>query len=330
MTPTPEDHQSDPGPSDPTLPGATPSDPTPSGPTPPGPVPPRAGAAPPPPTRRSMLAMLLGLTVVAATLAVFWAAGGFRLAGSDGASDPGLAGNDGASDFGLPVVTMPEDSIFKGTEFVPERPAPDFTLTSQAGRPFRMQESRGKVALLFFGFTTCPDVCPTTLGKIKGALQALGPDADRVQVVFVSVDPERDTPEVMARYLANFDPRIVGVTGDLDAIEAVADGYDVRFYKEYPADVATGAGQVPATGTEALHKHADPVTAAAEASAAAETPGPGGASAGTPEAADYTMAHSSRVFLVDPFGQLRSSFTEPYTPDDIAHDIRVLLDEADA
>jgi protein SCO1/2 len=286
MSTTPEDRRPDVAGSDLAMSGETAADPAPFNP---------AAADPPPPSsRRSMLAMVLGLTVVAATGAVFWSTGGFRLAGSEGAPDPGL-----------PVVTMPEDSIFKGTQFVPEQPAPDFTLTNQTGAPFQMQDSRGKVALVFFGFTHCPDVCPTALGKIAAALGELGPDADRVQVVFVSVDPERDTPEVMARYLTNYDPRIVGVTGELGAIEAVAAGYNVRFYKEYPADAAAGMG-TPGTGgtTDAAAHPTDP--------------------------SDYTMAHSSRLFVIDPFGQMRSSFTEPYTPDDIVHDIRVLLDEADA
>jgi len=179
-------------------------------------------------------------------------------------------------------------SPFKGFILSPERPAPDFTLTDTAGAPFRLGETRGRVTMVFFGFTYCPDVCPTTLTTLSRALADLGPDAERVSVVFVSVDPERDTPAVLRRYLAAFDPRIVGVTGDDATLERVASDYGVRFFKEFPK----------------------------------RTPG-------TPEAAaDYTMAHTTTVFVIDPFGQLRASFMGSYTPQDVVHDVRVLLEEA--
>lgn len=188
------------------------------------------------------------------------------------------------------VVEAPTlDSRYKGFAMVPERPAPDFSLTAQTGEPFQLSDARGKAALVFFGFTYCPDICPMTLQQLSQALALLEPElAERVQVVLISVDPERDTPEVMARYLQAYDPRIVGVTGELPAIEAVAQGYGVRFFKESP----TG-GTVE------------------------------------PGAEDYTMAHSSTVFLVDPFGQLRVSYLGAYTPQDLADDLRLILEEAE-
>lgn len=88
-----------------------------------------------------------------------------------------------------------------------------FSLVDQHGRPFTEASFAGKPTLLFFGYTFCPDVCPTTLLEAGLWMQALGPDADRLKVVFVTVDPERDTPEKLAAYLSSFDPRFLGLSG---------------------------------------------------------------------------------------------------------------------
>lgn len=88
-----------------------------------------------------------------------------------------------------------------------------FSLVDQHGRPFTEASFAGKPTLLFFGYTFCPDVCPTTLLEAGMWMQALGADADRLRVVFVSVDPERDTPEKLATYLSSFDPRFLGLSG---------------------------------------------------------------------------------------------------------------------
>ena len=90
----------------------------------------------------------------------------------------------------------------------------DVTLTDHRGRRVTISDWVGRPSLVFFGFTWCPDVCPTTLSDISLWLEELGPDADRLNVALISVDPERDTPEVLADYLGYFDPRIVGVTGE--------------------------------------------------------------------------------------------------------------------
>jgi len=87
------------------------------------------------------------------------------------------------------------------------------TLTDQTGRCRTLSDFRGKVVALFFGYTHCPDECPTTLGKLRLALRQLGPEAARVQVLFVTVDPERDTPAVLAAYLSTFDPSFLGLRG---------------------------------------------------------------------------------------------------------------------
>jgi protein SCO1/2 len=87
----------------------------------------------------------------------------------------------------------------------------------------------GRWQLVFFGFTYCPDVCPTTLATVSAALAELGEDADQVAPLFVTVDPERDTPAAMAEYLANFDPRIVGLTGSPEQIKAAAKAFRVYY-----------------------------------------------------------------------------------------------------
>ncbi len=106
-----------------------------------------------------------------------------------------------------------------------------FTLVDQNGRTFTDRDLRGRPAALFFGFTTCPEVCPTTLARWSSALKALGPDGDRLRLVFVSVDPERDTPAVLKRYLSDFDPRIVGLTGAPAAVAKTLAAYHVYAHK---------------------------------------------------------------------------------------------------
>jgi len=97
------------------------------------------------------------------------------------------------------------------------------------------QDFKGHPFLVFFGFTHCPDVCPTTLFEVSEILRSLGPDADRARAVFITVDPERDTPAVMKDYLSSFDPHLAGLTGDPAAVAAVAKVYRV-YYKKVPLD----------------------------------------------------------------------------------------------
>ena len=110
-----------------------------------------------------------------------------------------------------------------------------FKLTDQDGHAVTDQELKGRPFLVFFGFTTCPDVCPTTLFEVSEILRALGPDADRTRALFITVDPERDTPAVMKEYLSSFDPHLSGLTGDPAAIAAVAKAYRV-YFKKVPLD----------------------------------------------------------------------------------------------
>jgi protein SCO1/2 len=106
-----------------------------------------------------------------------------------------------------------------------------FQLTDQNGRRVTDEDFKGQPFLVFFGFTHCPEICPTTLFEISEILRKLGPDADRVRALFITVDPERDTPKVMKDYLSNFDPHLSGLTGDPDAIAAVAKAYRAIFRK---------------------------------------------------------------------------------------------------
>lgn len=109
-----------------------------------------------------------------------------------------------------------------------------FRLVSDAGAIVTDRDFRGEYLLVYFGYTSCPDVCPTTLGDMAAALGRLGPRADRVQPVFVTVDPARDTPPVLAKYLASFSPRLIGLTGSPEAIAATERAYHVSAVRDGP------------------------------------------------------------------------------------------------
>ena len=106
-----------------------------------------------------------------------------------------------------------------------------FTLTDQSGKTVTDADFRGKYLLVYFGFTNCPDVCPTGLQVIAQVLDQLGPKADRITPVFISLDPERDTPQALAEYVKAFHPKLIGVTGSLDQVADVARAYRVYFKK---------------------------------------------------------------------------------------------------
>ena len=107
----------------------------------------------------------------------------------------------------------------------------EFSLTDHRGITTTPQDWLGRPLLAFFGFTFCPDICPTTLSDISGWLEDLGSDADRLNVALISVDPERDTPQVLAEYVANFDPRITGFTGTPDQLTRTAADFRAKFQK---------------------------------------------------------------------------------------------------
>lgn len=122
-----------------------------------------------------------------------------------------------------------------------------FTLTTQTGEKLSDADLHGKPFAIFFGFTRCPEVCPTTLWETTEALKSLGPDADKLRVLFVSVDPTRDTPEFMARYLQSFDKHITGLTGTEAEIAAVGKEYRIYYEK-----VPTGDGDYTMNHTASI------------------------------------------------------------------------------
>lgn len=127
------------------------------------------------------------------------------------------------------VILFGKPENFRGTTYVePYPPASEFVLTRDDGTSFQLSEKRGDIVLLFFGYTSCPDVCPTTLAELNQALERLNEDdADRVQVVFVTVDPERDTPERAQEYVNHFNKSFTGLSGTEEELSKVWDDYGV-------------------------------------------------------------------------------------------------------
>ncbi|MBI5901301.1 MAG: SCO family protein [Rhodocyclales bacterium] len=124
----------------------------------------------------------------------------------------------------------------------------DFQLTDHHGKPRRLADFKGKAVVLFFGYTQCPDVCPTTLSTMREAMALLGDDAKRVQVLFATVDPGRDTPQLLAQYVPSFHPDFLGLYGDEKTIAATARDFKVFYVKQpgktpdtYSVDHSTGS-----------------------------------------------------------------------------------------
>lgn len=120
---------------------------------------------------------------------------------------------------------------FKAIDVTGAEYARDFQLTDHDGRPRTLKDFRGKAVVVFFGYTHCPDVCPTTLSEIAEAKRLLGPDGAKVQGVFVTVDPQRDTPEMLKAYMANFGPDFVALHGTPEQLAAVAKEYKIYYKK---------------------------------------------------------------------------------------------------
>jgi protein SCO1 len=158
----------------------------------------------------------------------------------------------------------------------------DFKLTDHNGMARGLADFRGKVVLVFFGYTSCPDMCPTTLALLAGAMKELGPAADQVQGLFVTVDPRRDTPQVLAQYVPAFYPTFLGLYGDQATTERTVSQFKGYF-------------------------HANPSN----------------------EHGSYTVDHSAQVYVFDPAGRIRL-YIQPTeaTPESVAHDVRLLLREA--
>ncbi|MFZ5792402.1 MAG: SCO family protein [Pseudomonadota bacterium] len=152
-----------------------------------------------------------------------------------------------------------------------------FSLTDQDGRPVTDADYAGKWKLVFFGFTSCPEVCPTTLNQMALTLKALGPLADEVQPLFITVDPERDTPAVLKSYTEAFDARITGLTGTPEQIAAVAKAYGAFYQK-------------------------------------------------VPQGDDYTMDHSTLIYVMRPDGRFQMVLRHNDVPDDMATRLKALIE----
>lgn len=168
-----------------------------------------------------------------------------------------------------------------GGRLDPPKAAADFTLTDHNGNPFTLSSTRGKVVMLYFGYTSCPDVCPLTLADMSNARADLGADADAVQIVFITVDPERDSQQVLQKYIPAFDPRNIGLRGTPEEIKQVADAYGVKYKKTVLKDSALG----------------------------------------------YAVDHSAFIYVIDRNGQLRELLPFGTQREDIASDLKILINE---
>lgn len=122
-------------------------------------------------------------------------------------------------------------SGFSGIDITGADYADGFSLTDHNGQPRTLADFKGKLVVVFFGYTQCPDVCPTSLGELAQAKQLLGPDGDKLQGLFISVDPERDTPEIMKQYMASFDPGFLALYAAPDALPALAKRFKIYYKK---------------------------------------------------------------------------------------------------
>ncbi len=139
---------------------------------------------------------------------------------------------------GIGIRAFQRPYTFRGSLVDPAMPAADFALNDQHGQPFRLSDQKGKLVLIFFGYTNCPDVCPTTLAQFAQVRTRLSSQAEKVRFVFVTIDPDRDTPERMKAYLDGIDPNIVGLSGLQANLDPVWRDYGV--YRQNQPDASTG------------------------------------------------------------------------------------------
>lgn len=170
---------------------------------------------------------------------------------------------------------------FRGISYEEPYPlAPQIVLKKADGEMFRLSEQQGKIVLIFFGYTSCPDVCPTTLAEMKMLMDELGDLGKNVQVVFVSVDPDRDTSEKVQTYVNHFHPSFLGLTGSMGELSPIWRDYSI-VREEVQSDSSFGV----------------------------------------------IINHTALLFLVDQQGNLRLSFPYQTPVKDIAHDIKLLLEQ---
>jgi protein SCO1 len=170
------------------------------------------------------------------------------------------------------VISLVKKHEFKGIEISPSPKAPEISLIDQNGLPFRLEAQRGRVTLVYFGYTNCPDNCPITMAKLKQVFTDLKNQSTDIVVIMITTDPSRDTPEKLKNYLVNFNSSFIGLSGSVEELGKV--------WKDYGVTVLDGG----------------------------ET-------------------HSDRIYVIDREGNLRLTFPFEMSPDDIAIDLRTLLDE---
>ena len=136
------------------------------------------------------------------------------------------------------AACSPKAPKFQGVDLTGAEYARDLQLTDHNGQPRSLKDFAGKVVVVFFGYTQCPDVCPTSMSELADVKRALGADGDKLQGIFVSVDPERDTPEVLKAYMANFDPSFLALRGSPEQLAAVAKDFKI-YYKKVPGSTPT-------------------------------------------------------------------------------------------
>ena len=158
----------------------------------------------------------------------------------------------------------PPAQQFKSTDVTGATWGKDFHLTDQSGRQRSLADFRGKVVLLFFGYTHCPDVCPTTLTKLAGVRASLGANAHALQVLFVTVDPKRDTAQRLAQYLTQFDPTFVGLWGNDLATAQTAKEFKVVYKSDDPETTEHSAGIYAFDTQGRLRLYIDPGTPSAD------------------------------------------------------------------
>ncbi|MBC3863568.1 SCO family protein [Undibacterium jejuense] len=138
----------------------------------------------------------------------------------------------------LLAACNPPAEKFSNTDITGIDYAKDFALTDHNGKARTLADFKGKVVVMFFGYTQCPDVCPTTMVEMANVMQQLGQQADKVQVIFVTIDPERDTQALLASYVPNFDQRFLGMYGDAAATAKIAKNFKV-YYQKVPGKTQT-------------------------------------------------------------------------------------------
>lgn len=186
---------------------------------------------------------------------------------------------------------------FHGTTYTETAPAAQFSLVDQDGRRVSLDTYRGRPVLLFFGYTKCPDVCPTTLNKLSVAMKDAGGDAEDIRVLLITVDPANDTPGALKKYTRHFGAGVIGLTGDSASLAVARQGYGAYVEKVAAAAPAPAHGEQSAHGEHAAH---------APAPAAAMT------------------VHSGVVYGIDRRGNLQVVISDSATPDQIRDDVRTL------